>query len=75
MSPLLIEAILFLKENCHLWSIEDIREALRRVKENEKAQRTEEKLQLLNTQEANIAAEAAVLGIKQMLAPLNLGEE
>eukprot|EP00986_Skeletonema_menzelii_P018329 scaffold26626_cov178-Skeletonema_menzelii.AAC.7 len=47
MSPLLIEAILFLKENCDLWSIEDIREALRRVKANEKAQRTEEKLRQL----------------------------
>ncbi len=35
MSPMLIEAILFLKENRDLWSMTEIREALRRVKSNE----------------------------------------
>lgn len=72
MSPLLIEAILFLKENIHLWSIKDIREAFRRVRENEKTKRAEEKLQELNNQETNIAAEALVLGIEQMLPPVNV---
>lgn len=74
MSPLLIEAILFLKENCHLWSIKDIREALRRVKANEKAQRTEEKLRQLNIQETNIAEDAALLGIAQELADFSIDE-
>ena len=59
MSPLLTEAILFLKENIDLdlWSIADIRNALRRVKNNEKLQRALKlkKLQELNGQEANIA--------------------
>ena len=72
MSPLLIEAILFLKENIHLWSVKDIREALRRVKENEKTRRAEEKLKELSTQEANIADEANVLGIEQVLAPISV---
>ena len=37
MSPLLTEAILFLKENIDLWStIADIRNALRRVKNNDR---------------------------------------
>jgi hypothetical protein len=40
----LVEALLFLKENSDLWSIKDVREALRRVKENEKMKRAEEKL-------------------------------
>lgn len=72
MSPLLIEAILFLKENSHFWSIKDIREAFRRVRENEKTKRAEEKLQELNAQETNIAAEAHVLGIEQVLPPVTV---
>ena len=58
MSPLLTEAILFLKENIDLWSVADIREALRRVKKNERLQRALKKLQELNGQEANIALQA-----------------
>ena len=48
----MVEALLFLKENSDLWSIKDVREALRRVKENEKMKRAEEKLQELHAQEA-----------------------
>ena len=36
MILVLIEVILFLKENCNLWSIKDISEVLCRVKDNEK---------------------------------------
>ena len=60
MSPLLTEAILFLKENIDLWStIADIRNALCRVKNNERLQRALalKKLQELNGQEANIAVQ------------------
>ena len=68
---MLVEALLFLKENSDLWSIKDVREALRRVKENEKMKRAEEKLQELHAKEANIAAEANVLGIQQVHPPVN----
>ena len=44
MSPVLIDAILFLKENRDLWSINDIPEALRRVKDNEKKKTYTEKV-------------------------------
>ena len=71
MSPLLTEAILFLKENIDLWSIADIREALRRTKKNEKLQRARKKLQELNLngQETNIAAQQIYWGFRQLVLP------
>ncbi len=77
MSPLLTEAILFLKENIDLWSIADIRNALSRVKNNERLQRVLKNLQELNGQEANIAvqvqADALGIQIQTVLPPVSRG--
>ena len=47
-SPVMIEAILFLKKNSDLWSIHDICTALQKLKENEKSARFEARLAALN---------------------------
>ena len=62
MSPIMVEGILYLKENRDLWGIEDVKEALRRVKENEKKERTKKKMQAHQDEELQIAAEALLLG-------------
>ena len=62
MSPIMVEGILYLKENRDLWGIEDVKEALRRVKENEKKERTKKKMQAHQDEELQIAAEALSLG-------------
>ena len=65
MSPIMVEAILYLKENRELWSIEDVKEALRRVKANEKSERTKKKMQAHQMEEMQLAAEALNLGVQE----------
>lgn len=65
MSPIMVEAILYLKENRDLWSIEDVKEALRRVKANEKSERTKKKMKAHQMEELQVAAEALNLGAQE----------
>ena len=51
MSPVMIEAILYLKENRDLWDINDVCTALRLLKENEKSARVQANLEALNREE------------------------
>ncbi len=44
MSPVMIKTILYLKENCDLWDINDVCTALKMLKENEKTARFEARL-------------------------------
>ena len=70
MSPVLIEAILFLKENCDVGSIKDIPVALRRVKLTEKQKRTEKRLEDHEEEENQIARDAASIGMQATIAPV-----
>ena len=70
MSPVLIEAIIFLKENRDLWSIKDIPEAIRRVKDNEKEKRTQKRLEAHEEEEDQIARDAALIGVQETIAPV-----
>jgi hypothetical protein len=56
MSPVMIEAILYLKENCDLWSIDDIPVALKKLKNNEKTARFEARMAALNQEQTQIVA-------------------
>ena len=62
LSPLMTEELLMLKENGPLWSIEEVREALRRVKENEKTDRTKKKMAAHQVEDNLFAGEARILG-------------
>ncbi len=53
MSPVMIEAILYLKENRDLWDINDVRTALRMLQDNEKSARFQANVTALN-QEQNL---------------------
>ncbi len=59
MSPVMIEAILYLKENWDLWDIHNVRTALRMLQDNEKSARFQ----------ANVAA----LNLKQNLTVSHMG--
>ena len=61
MSPVMIEAILYLKENHDLWDINDVRTALKKLKENEKTARFETRLAAFNQDEDQIMAEMETL--------------
>ena len=60
MDPIMSEALLFLKFNHHLWTIKEVAEALRRVKENKKKQRTQKKMKKHQETEELLAAVAAM---------------
>jgi hypothetical protein len=59
----MIDAILYLKENCNLWDINDVRTALKMLKENEKTARFEAKLAALNQEQAHIMADMGTLNL------------
>ena len=61
MSPVMIEAILYLKENCDLWDISDVKTALKKLKENEKTARFEERWVALNQEQDRIMADMEAL--------------
>jgi hypothetical protein len=61
MSPVMIEAILYLKENRDLWDINDVRTALKKLKENEKTARFEARLAAFNQDEDQIMADMETL--------------
>ncbi len=71
MSPKLIEAILFLKENRDMWSMTEIHDALHRVKNNEKRAHTEKEMETQAAKEAQIVVEAFAENIPVTLAPIN----
>ncbi len=62
----MIEAILYLKEDCNLWSIHDIRNALKKFKENEKraSSRLEARLAALNLEHTQITADMEMLNVR-----------
>ena len=70
ISPVIIETIISLKENCDLWSIKDIPEALGQVKLNEKKKRTMKRLEDHKEEENQIARDAASIGIQATIAPV-----
>ena len=75
LSPTVIEALLYLKENRHLWSIANVKEALRRVKANEKAQRTAKKLAAHQEDEEMAADGAMRMGeVAEEVGPVNYSE-
>ena len=51
-----------LKENGPLWSIGEVKEALHRVKENEKMDRTKKNMAAHQAKDALFAGEARILG-------------
>ena len=67
---MLIEAILFLKENRDVWSIKDVSEFLRRVRENEKKKLTDKRMQMHAEEEGQIAGDAASAEMQQIIAPV-----
>ena len=71
MSPIIVEALLFLKENREFWGIKEVAEALRMVNQDEKTERTKKKMQAHMEEEAIIAEEAGAFGVQQEAVPLN----
>ena len=63
MSPVMIEGLLYLKENRHLWTIDTVAEALEIIKKREMTERVNKKAAMLKEQEAMIIAGAATLGL------------
>jgi hypothetical protein len=61
MSPVMIEAILYLKENRDLWDISDVKTALKKLRENEKTARLEERWAALNQEQDRIMADMEAL--------------
>ena len=63
MSPVMIviEAILYLKENRDLWDISDVKTALTKLRENEKTARFKERLAALNQEQDRIMADMEAL--------------
>ena len=60
----MIEAILYLKEDCNLWSIHDVHNALKKLKENEKRARLEARLAALNLEHTQITADMEMLNVR-----------
>ena len=63
LSPVMIEGLLYLKENRHLWTIDTVAEALEIIKKREMTERVNKKAAMLKEQEAMIIAGAAALGL------------
>jgi hypothetical protein len=63
-SPVMIEAILFLKENRDLWSFHDVRTALKKFKKNEKRARFEARLAAQNLEQTQIAADMEMRNVR-----------
>ncbi len=63
-SPVMIEAIRFLKENSDLWSIHDVCSALKKLKKNEKRARFEVRLAALNLEQTQITADMEMLNVR-----------
>ena len=61
MSPIMVDALLYLKENCHLWTIKDVSETICRVKDNKKKSRTVDNMRAHQDEEKGIAASQAVM--------------
>jgi len=61
MSPVMIEAILYLKENRDLWDISDVKTALKKLRENEKTARFEDRWVALNQEQDRIMADMEAL--------------
>jgi hypothetical protein len=61
MSPVMIEAILYLKENRDLWDISDVKTALKKLRQNEKTARLEERWAALNQEQDRIMADMEAL--------------
>ena len=59
----MIEGLLYLKENRHLWTIDTVAEALEIIKKREMTERVNKKAAMLKEQEAMIIAGAAALGL------------
>ena len=57
----MIEAILYLKENCDLWDISDVKTALKKLRQNEKTARLEERWAALNQEQDRIMADMEAL--------------
>ena len=62
ISPVMSEQLLILNENLELWNVDDVAEALRRVQENEKIERTKKRMQDHQAEEALIADQAEAFG-------------
>jgi hypothetical protein len=64
MSPVMIEAILYLKENHDLPSIDDGCVALKKFKNNEKTARFEARMAALNQEQTQIVANMETLNLR-----------
>ncbi len=64
LSIMLMQAILFLKENHELWSIHDVFTALKKLKENEKSARFETRLAALNLEQTQNRADMEMLNVR-----------
>ena len=60
------KAILFVKENRDLWGHDEVREALRRVKENEKSERIKKKMATHEKEVAQIGVESVARGLESI---------
>ena len=63
-SPVMLNAILFLKENCDLWSIHDVHTALKKLNKNEKRARFEARLAALILEQTQITADMKMLNVR-----------
>jgi hypothetical protein len=64
MSPVMIQATQYLKENCGLWSIDDVYIALKMLMDNEKIARFEARLAALNQEQTQIMANVETLNLR-----------
>ncbi len=64
MSPVMIEAILYLKENCDLMSIGDNCIALKKLKNDEKTARFEARMAALNQEQTHIVANMETFNLR-----------
>ena len=63
LSLIMIEGLLYLKENRHLWTIDTVAEALEIIKTHEMSERVNKKVAMLKEQEAMIIEGAAAIGL------------
>ena len=70
LSPSMVDALLFLKENREFWGIREVAEGLRMVKHNEKTARTKKKMQSHMEEEAIISEQANAFGISNESSPV-----
>ena len=63
LSPVMIEGLLYLKENRHLWTIDTVAGALEIIKTREMSERVNKKVAMLKEQEAMIIEGAAAIGL------------